>query len=151
MKIVNAKERERFIKFAVVGTIGAVVDFSVFNLASNVLGIEPLWANVISFTTAVISNFIWNRYWTYPDSRSKDIKRQLAEFFAVNLIGVLIRTPIFESLRGPLADFIREMSIQLPLTPEVLGNNLALAVSMVAILFWNYFVNRYWTYSDVES
>ena len=84
----RTSERRRFFRFAVVGTIGAAVDFGVFNLLIQVFGIRPVWANVGSFSVAVVSNFIWNRYWTYPDSRTKRIRFQLAQFFVVNLVGV---------------------------------------------------------------
>jgi putative flippase GtrA len=32
----------------------------------------------------------------------------------------------------------------------VLGRNLALALAVIAVLFWNFFINRIWTYSDVK-
>jgi putative flippase GtrA len=32
----------------------------------------------------------------------------------------------------------------------VLGENLALATVVIIVLFWNFFINRYWTYNDVE-
>ena len=89
----NRKEFGRFFKFMVVGTIGAVVDFGILNVlmltfrAQHVdLGAWHLFgtltlngnltlSNTISFTTAVLSNFIWNRFWTYPESRSKPLDR----------------------------------------------------------------------------
>jgi putative flippase GtrA len=37
------------------------------------------------------------------------------------------------------------------LPPDVMGENLTLAIAVLIVLFWNFFVNRYWTYSDVES
>ncbi|MEA3350151.1 MAG: GtrA family protein, partial [Chloroflexota bacterium] len=95
-------ERTRFLKFAVVGTIGAVIDFGTFNLLTKLLYINPVLASVFSFTVAIISNFVWNRYWTYPDSRSKSLARQLMEFAIVNLVGVGIRTPVFAILNRPL-------------------------------------------------
>ena len=66
----NQRERTRFIRFVIVGIIGTVVDFIVFNLLL-VLGLEEHLAQALSFTVAVFSNFTWNRVWTYPDSRSK--------------------------------------------------------------------------------
>ena len=74
----------------------------------------------------------------------------MGQFALVNLIGLLIRTPIFAVLHLPLQTVFEEAFLSLPLSPEVLGNNLALAVAVGIVLFWNFFVNRYWTYSDVE-
>jgi putative flippase GtrA len=149
--LTDAQERTRFLKFAVVGTIGAVVDFGVFNLLTHWAGFDPIWASVCSFTAAVVSNFIWNRYWTYPDSRSKALPKQLLEFGVVNLIGVGIRTPIFAWLKQPIVQFYwgARLSAGGALSPEFLGYNTALACAVVVVLFWNFFVNRYWTYNDV--
>ena len=90
MILTNAKERSRFIRFAIVGAAGAVIDFGVFNFLTNLVGYfkeNVVWASVISFILAVISNFTWNRLWTYPDSRSKPLARQLTQFVAVSVIG----------------------------------------------------------------
>ncbi len=146
-------ERTRFLRFALVGTIGALVDFATFNLLIKFTPIEPVWANVVSFTVAVVNNFTWNRYWTYPDSRSKPFSWQLSEFAVVNILGVGIRTPIFSLLSVFLINrFAGQIFISfIPLiTPEFLGNNIALAVAIVVVMFWNFFVNRYWTYNDVS-
>ncbi|MEE8119971.1 MAG: GtrA family protein, partial [Anaerolineales bacterium] len=56
------REIKRFLKFSVVGIIGAVVDFGSFNLLANVFGVASIVSSVISFSAAVTSNFIWNRY-----------------------------------------------------------------------------------------
>ena len=146
----NGRERTRFFRFAVIGTIGALIDFSAFNLFSVGLGIKPVIASVLSFLIAVTSNFIGNRYWTYPDSRSKAAARQLMEFTVVNVIGLGIRTPIFVLLEEPFGALLELVSIPMPFDPMVIGHNLALASAIVVVLFWNFFANRYWTYMDVE-
>lgn len=150
--VTDRRERARFLKFAVVGTIGAVVDFGTFNLVSGVFGVHHVIASVCSFVAAIISNFTWNRYWTYPDSRSKPLGRQLAQFTVVNLIGLAIRTPVFAFLSGPLDQAFGSFKF-LPVwifTAEFLGHNLALAIAVILVLFWNFFINRYWTYNDVD-
>jgi putative flippase GtrA len=146
-------ERTRFLRFALVGTIGALVDFVTFNLLIKFTPIDPVWANVVSFSVAVVSNFTWNRYWTYPDSRSKPFSWQLGEFAVVNILGVGIRTPIFSLLSVFLINRFTGQVFPsfIPfITPEFLGNNIALAVAIVVVMFWNFFVNRYWTYNDVR-
>ncbi|MBC8331929.1 MAG: GtrA family protein [Anaerolineae bacterium] len=149
----NPAERIRFLKFAIVGTIGAVVDFGVFNALTRFVAIDPVIASVCSFTVAIISNFTWNRFWTYPDSRSKSLVRQLSEFAVVNIVGVGIRTPVFAGLDTPLVDMFANLNLfpsATLLEPQFLGHNMALGIAVVLVMFWNYFVNRYWTYNDVE-
>lgn len=150
--VTNPRERTRFLRFAVVGIFGAVVDFGTFNLLTNFAGLGAVWASVFSFIAAIISNFTWNRFWTYPDSRSKPIGNQLIQFSVVSLLGLMIRTPII-ALLEPLFNRLFSGLAFLPvsfLSAEFLANNLALAVGVIVVMFWNFFINRYWTYSDVE-
>ena len=160
----NQRRREitRFLKFSVVGVIGAVIDFGSFNLFANFLGIVSVVASVLSFTAAVTSNFIWNRFWTYPDSRSKTIRQQALQFGIISIVGLIIRTPIFAFTERPLSQFVGRF-IESPVVaylpdsipfdvvnPDIIGGNLALALAVVIVLFWNFFANRFWTYSDAD-
>ena len=148
--ITNAKERKRFLKFAVVGVIGAIIDFGVMNLLTQLAGMDLVPAGTISFVCAVISNFIWNRYWTYPDSRSRPIGRQLVMFFSVNIAGVAIRIPILHFVEPPLFKLLESFNISSPSLAEFFAKNLTLALAVGTVMLWNFFVNRYWTYNDVD-
>ena len=147
----NPRERGRFLRFAVVGIIGAVVDFGVANLLTRVFGASLVLAGTISFICAILSNFTWNRYWTYPDSRSKPILRQLGEFAIVSVAGLVIRIPLLHFLEEPVTLLIASLPFDLPPgTVEMLGENVTLAIAVIVVMFWNFFVNRYWTYRDVD-
>jgi putative flippase GtrA len=158
----NRQEVKRFSKFLVVGVTGFIVDFGVFNLLLKALNFPPVLAQAISFTLAAINNFTWNRYWTYPDSRSKPILRQFGMFFVLSVIGLLIRTPIFALFSGPMVALVESMQYgvfaglinfitgTLHISIEQLGLNMALAVAVLVVLFWNFFSNRFITYSDVK-
>lgn len=169
----NPLEFKRFVKFAFVGAFGALVDFFTYNLflgpflglfSSNTWGgswlvaqgvtdemlvtLGTVSAAALSFVLAILSNFTWNRYWTYPDSRSKSLRRQFAQFFVVNASGVLIRLPVV----GLTHRFFTQNLLRLNLgfiSAERLGSNLALALAVAMVMFWNFFANRYWTYNDV--
>jgi len=146
----NGKERERFLKFAAVGVIGAIIDFGVMNLLTQAADMSLVSAGTISFVCAVISNFIWNRYWTYPDSRSRPIARQLTMFFAVNIAGVAIRIPILHYVEPPFHSMLESMRLAGPFSIEFLAKNFTLALAVGIVMLWNFFVNRYWTYNDVD-
>ena len=146
----DERERNRFLKFAVVGTIGFIVDFLTYNVFRTGIGFAPEISSVISFCVAVVSNFLFNRYWTYPDSRSKPMLGQLMQFSAVNVIGLGIRTIIFSLIHKPLVRLFEMTVIDIKLPANVLGENLSLAIVVIIVMFWNFFINRYWTYTDVE-
>lgn len=144
----DATERVRFVKFAAVGAIGTVVDFGVFNFLNLVAGRAPVFSQAISFTVAVVNNFLWNRHWTYPDSRGKAVHHQMASFGLINVVGLLIRTPIIGTMEGPLGDWAARLGVQAK-TAVIIGHNAALALAIGIVMLWNYFANRYWTYNDV--
>jgi len=144
----DTTERERFLKFAAVGAIGAVVDFAVFNLLNIVFHITPIIAQAFSFSAAVVNNFVWNRHWTYPESRSKAAHHQMTQFTIVNAAGLLIRTPIIGYMEHPLGVLAGGAGFPAS-AADVIGHNLALALAIGIVMLWNYFINRYWTYNDV--
>ncbi len=147
----NPRERTRFLRFAVVGAIGAVIDFGTMNLLVNFAHFSLVAAGTISFICAILSNFLWNRYWTYPDSRSKPVFRQLAEFSIVNVLGLAIRIPILALVEPQLLKLFQSLPVKIPyLSPNFLADNITLAIAVIIVMFWNFFVNRYWTYSDVK-
>jgi len=169
----RSKEVERFLKFAVVGSIGALVDFgTVIVLQATVfppadkIG-TPLPGNVviattIAFLAAVVSNFLWNRFWTYPDSRSRSIRRQLALFTFVSFVGWLGRTiwirlsyhaigVMMMPILLPLVHVFRPTYVPSLTADDKLGTIIAQFVGIIVVMFWNFFVNRYWTYNDVKQ
>jgi putative flippase GtrA len=143
---IRQKEAERFFKFLVVGTIGFIVDFGTLTFLVEVVGFIPVAANTISFSTAVVSNFTLNRYWTYPDSRSKRRRIQLLQFGMVSIIGLALNNGILLLLHAPFDVLLDTVG-----APPAIGGYIpAKMVGTIVVLFWNFFINRYWTYNDVE-
>jgi putative flippase GtrA len=163
--LVYHKEFERFSKFLVVGTLGAAIDFATFRGLDALDWFEPVTLTLpfglriseagttggIAFLLAVISNFLWNRYWTYPDSRTKPMVSQFVTFLGINAAGLLIRTPILEYLSTPFGNLEHSLFPQVSeQTVIAMGRSTAWVLAVLIVLFWNFFVNRYWTYNDVK-
>ncbi len=153
----NPTELKRFLKFALVGAFGAVVDFAVLNLMKRVfesvgLGIgwnvslpprqiQLIAANAISFSLAVLSNFTWNRLWTFPESRERPLGRQLLQFAIVNVAGLGINTLVL---------VLMDHYVFSSFVSDRLSYNLAKAFAIGVVLFWNFGVNRVWTYRGIK-
>jgi putative flippase GtrA len=146
----SAQERTRFYKFAGVGAIGAAIDFGLFNLFTSLVGIPAIISSAFSFIAAVFSNFILNRYWTYPDSRSKPLAHQAVQFILISIIGMVIRLILFAVLENSLIDLAGVMIPNMGMTPTFIGHNTTLAISILVVMMWNFIANRYWTYNDVS-
>ncbi|MDM8519488.1 GtrA family protein [Anaerolineales bacterium HSG6] len=150
----HSKEYIRFGKFAVVGLIGAVVDFALFNIMLYLLrdvwqiqiswqlfGLDVNWvllmANTVSVSAAIISNFTWNRLWTFPESRARKKRKQLVQFTTVNVVGLLLNNIILLIAYAFIAPYVES---------ALLSDNLAKAAAIGIVLFWNFGANRLWTY-----
>lgn len=134
------REVTRFLKFATVGAIGMVVDLTLLNVLHKVFGLDLLVANAISFTAAVISNFTWNRLWTFPESRQRPLHTQLMQFAVVNVIGLAINEAVLWLAHQATQAFL----------PDPFDYNVAKILAIGVVLFWNYGVNRLWTYKGIE-
>ncbi|HOV05652.1 MAG TPA: GtrA family protein [Anaerolineaceae bacterium] len=141
----NRNERGKFIRFAIVGAIGSVIDFGVFNLLTSALKFPAIPSSVVSFSLAVINNFILNRNWTYPETRATPITKQLIQFSIVSVAGLAIRTPLFALIEKPLISLAVKWLPNV-LTPTIIGHNLSLAIVILVVLLWNFFINRKWTF-----
>ncbi len=150
MILVDQRERSRFLRFAIVGAVGSLIDFGVMNLLTHFVHMPLVEAGSISFICAVLSNFLWNRLWTYPDSRSRPFLQQLGMFFLVNLAGIGIRIPILHYVEPPLVNFFARTSGLSAGQSSLLAKNATLALAIGTVMLWNYFINRYWTYNDVD-
>lgn len=166
----KSKEVERFIKFAIVGAIGAIIDFgTLFVLQATLLppldpnkDLKVALASTIAFLAAVISNFVWNRLWTYPDSRSRSMRRQLVQFTSISAIGWVGRT-LWISLsyrflgEALMPVFLPEIQIFRPgyipseSAEAKLGTLVAWFIGVIVVMVWNFLANRYWTYNDVSA
>ncbi len=135
----NQGELTRFLKFAVVGAIGSAIDFGVLNLLVLLFGWPKGNANLVSVSCAIVSNFLWNRYWTFPESRERSFHTQLGQYALVNLIGLAINQVVF----------LTTDTLWFEPTFGTLGYNLAKATAILIVLFWNFFVNRRWTYKNI--
>ena len=133
-------EAKRFTKFAIVGGIGAVIDFAVLNLLILVFIVDKFYANIFSVMCAVISNFWWNRRWTFPESREHEIHISFGKFALVNLVGLVINQIVF---------VLSDNLIYASLAPHPIDYNLAKATAIGVVLFWNFGANRLWTYRDI--
>lgn len=132
-------EMARFIKFALVGALGMVVDLTILNVLHGLVGFHLLVANSISFSAAVVSNFTWNRLWTFPETRNRPVHTQLAQFATVSVIGLGINNFILWQL----------YHLFRPYLGSPWNYNAAKILAIGVVLFWNFGVNRLWTFRDV--
>ena len=94
------------------------------------LGIYHLVAAIGAFAVAVVSNFLWNRYWTFgPGDGLAHL--QAARFFAVSLASLGLNLVFLEGL-------LRSTSMS-ELTAQ--------AIAVAAAMPFNFLGNKLWTFT----
>jgi len=136
--IVNAwwirfRSSRTFIKFALVGISGVVVNLGVFT-ALLAAGVNKFAASPIAIEVSIITNFLLNNFWTFrwrkttAKVRVKGIKFNIVSILA---LAFSFGTFVALSLLFPTID---------PRIHQIIG--------IIPATFVNYFLNSYWTFRN---
>ena len=77
------KESVRIFRFAVIGTLNALITAFVIWLMMNELSYDYIPANITAYIVAQIHNFIWCKYWVFPTEDKKNNLWQQVLFFSM--------------------------------------------------------------------
>ncbi|GAA2809059.1 hypothetical protein GCM10010441_37070 [Kitasatospora paracochleata] len=80
--------------FALIGLSGVVVNFAVFWICVNGLGLASLRSNIAATVVAIATNYLGYRYWLYKDRDAASRKREITLFLLFSGIGMLIETGV---------------------------------------------------------
>ncbi len=142
------------IKFGIIGVLNTLLDFVLFFLFFNVLGINMYVAQVMSYSLAMVHSYLWNRYWTFRQTGGVRVS-EMWKFVVVNLLSLginMLCLKLFHDLWhlesianwalglvgfGPLSDKMGAFFCKILAIPFVLG------VSYVG--------NRIWVFRKKEG
>lgn len=81
------KESVRVIRFAIVGTLNALIAAVVVWLLMHIEGESYIIANICAYIVAQIHNFIWCKYWIFPlETDDKKIASGIRCYFLLVLL-----------------------------------------------------------------
>jgi putative flippase GtrA len=80
----------RIAKFGIVGVANTLIDVGIYAVLSGALGVHPIVANTMSYSTGMCSSFFLNRGWTFRDRDASRTGRQFIYFFATNVFTLLV-------------------------------------------------------------
>ncbi|HBP39700.1 hypothetical protein A2422_02690 [Candidatus Woesebacteria bacterium RIFOXYC1_FULL_31_51] len=97
--ILGIKDKQKIIKFGIVGGTGFIVNFIFLRVFRN-LGLTEVLVWLLSTELAIFNNYIFNNIWTFKDSEIKGVKAIVLKFLQFNLTsaGALI----IQSIAGPI-------------------------------------------------
>ncbi len=127
-------ELVRFVKFIIVGGSGIVVNLGLQRLLVEVAHLDPIWpAQAISVETSIITNFLFNNYFTFGDRRSSSVTRtmgSLLRFNLVSLVGLAVNLGISAFFYGVVH----------------LNYSLANLIGIVIAFAANYLLSNFWAW-----
>jgi putative flippase GtrA len=113
-------------KFGVVGGLGYAINLGVYDL---LLGIGAHAAAVVSYIVAAVSNYWWNRHWTFAQNKG-GFGSQGAKFFAVSAVAL----------------GVNQLWLLVFLDWLHLGKLEAQAISILLVLPLNFLGNKLWSF-----
>ncbi len=135
----------RFIKFALVGASGVLVNYGLYWLLTRFASFAPLddaatggilsgnLAMAISIETSIITNFLLNNYFTFADRSEKGLMPflgRLLNFNLICLVGGLIQIGVANLLAITFGIY----------------DLIAIPIAIVVAMLWNYLLNNWWTW-----
>jgi len=125
----NPQAAVQLVRFALVGVLNTAIDLGLFALLTLRVGLDPLLANVFSFTAGAANSFVLNKYWTFgAGGGGRETAVQATRFTCVTGI-------VWALHEGLLALF--HTGLGRPALPvKVLATCVGLGVGFVANKFW---------------
>lgn len=142
LPLIGALFRPRFIKFGIVGASGVVVNLAVLYVGQeylfNEIAQQTLRLNLslaLAIFIATISNFFWNRRWTWQDRkqhRTVPVVVQFGQYALACWVGIAVQF----GLTNLFALFLHYMVANL--------------IAVVIASLFNFVANDFWTFGRLK-
>jgi len=129
---------KRFIKFCIVGASGFCVNLGLLAIFVEVAGMHKVWAQIPSYQISILTNFMFNEFWTFSDRRTPGLKSFLiraVKFNLVSQVGWGINISVYY------------VALNVAGIYYIVSQIIAIAVAMM----WNFFSNLIWTWRQKQG
>lgn len=119
--------REQAGRFAIIGSIGFVVDGGILTILSNMYSFDLLFSRLASYSVAVTVTWYLNRHRNFSEKKDRRAALEWGRYAAVNSIGALLNMSIFFSLAHQF-----KLMAEIPLLPLLIASPIALIFNFLA-------------------
>jgi putative flippase GtrA len=119
--------------FTLVGALGTLAHYLLLVILVELVGINAVIASTVGALLGATINYALNYRFTFNSRTSHRIA--LPKFLAVATVGFLINA------------LLMWVAVNFTIIHYVLGQVIATSL----VLLWNFFVNRYWTFQEVQN
>ena len=130
---IRFERSKTFLKFSVVGAVGVVVNLASFTVLMN-MGLNKFIASPVAIEFSIISNFLFNNFWTFSHRDVSDM---------IHIRGLKFNIISFVALGVSYSTFLILSIINPTGIPQIHQ-----AIGIVPATLINYFLNSYWTFKE---
>jgi len=84
----------KLIRFAAVSLVTVPLGMALFWVFLEVVDLQPAFANLVAVTLSTIPNYVLNRYWVWNKRGANSVRREIAPFWAIAFLGLLLSTAL---------------------------------------------------------
>jgi putative flippase GtrA len=132
----NESVLSQFLRYLIVGGISAFIDIFIFTLGVNVLGINHIISNSISFVFGLVANYLLSRKWVF-NQKVHNPGRDFFLFSVIGLIGLILSNILIYILID-----LRVLYYLLASTSDNLIKPFAKLIVINIVLFWNFIARK---------
>lgn len=126
----------QFLRYAVVGGLSTIVDYTVFLLCANLLFMNNYISNTISFILGLLTNYFLSRRWVFNKTEHA-FGRDFILFAFIGVIGLLISNFILFALID-----CRIISTVFHISNANATKMIGKAAAVFIVLFWNFVARK---------
>jgi len=131
--------RVELMKFGSVGALAYIVNLGLFNLLVHFpispLDDRPVTGSLLAGIVSILVAYFGNRFWTWKDRPRRAMSREIALFFIINGIGILMSAAVLSISRYILG-------FQSALADNIAANVIGIGLGTI-FRFWSY---RVWVF-----
>lgn len=131
--------RVELMKFGSVGALAYIVNLGLFNLLVHFpispLDDRPVTGSLLAGIVSILVAYFGNRFWTWKDRPRRAMSREIALFFIINGIGILMSATVLFVSRYILG-------FQSALADNIAANVIGIGLGTI-FRFWSY---RVWVF-----
>ncbi len=133
---IRFRSYKTFVKFCIVGLSGIIVNLGSMTLLMQA-GVNRFIASPLAIEISIITNFLFNNYWTFRHrSNSSRVRIRGLKFNAVSFVALLVSYTTFVLLTFRFPDVAPQIHQFIGIIPAMLVN---------------FFLNSYWTFSEDKA
>lgn len=128
-------------KFGIIGVTNTIIDLGIFNLFIYATDIATgnliLGFKIVSVNAAIISSYIWNKYWSF-EKKGGTQSREVMQFWLVSIVGLVINAGITWTM-------INIITSPTTITDKAWAS-IASACASIIVLTWNFIGYKLWVF-----